>query len=260
MRTVASAVGPNRATSHALAIALCPILLAAPVHSFEKSAEPFDDNRDRNWQSGGITTHVYYNTCTGWTWAWDLQPGLVHRVGVVFEEPVSRAAEEMRLALSWHHFPRTLPAGYGFTGSIEVFEADSMDCPTGALLATRSFLPRKGWNELWWDMVTIPPRFALVYKTSGAFAPGYGIEHVTTDHPAAGPTGPTACGDCYPASRRIHSFYYGTSAAPLCPGSTLNDGVCDAELLWEAVVEAVSPTSVDALSALSWGGIKGLYR
>ncbi|MBZ0267963.1 hypothetical protein K8I85_07395, partial [bacterium] len=77
-----------------------------------------------------------------------------------------------------------------------------------------------------------------------------------TDHPAAGPTGPQACDLCYPSTRTIHTFRFGNADSPLCPGSPLNDGVCDAEALyWSAQFScaiSVEPTS--------WGSLKNLYR
>jgi len=78
---------------------------------------------------------------------------------------------------------------------------------------------------------------------------------IATDHPAAGPTGPAACGACYPTTRVSHSFYWGNAASPLCPGSALNDGVCDAEFLIEIVA-----TCTDYILPESWAAVKQLYR
>jgi hypothetical protein len=76
------------------------------------------------------------------------------------------------------------------------------------------------------------------------------------DHPAAGPTGPQACGACYPTTRVNHSYYYGTASSPLCPGSVFfNDGVCDSQLLMDA-----SQIRFLSVEDRSWGTIKHLYR
>ena len=71
----------------------------------------------------------------------------------------------------------------------------------------------------------------------------------------AGPTGPEACGTCYPTTRPNHSFDYGTAGSPACPGSPFNDGICDAQLFWNA--DLASTASVESRS---WGTIKGLSR
>jgi len=77
-----------------------------------------------------------------------------------------------------------------------------------------------------------------------------------TDRPAAGPSGPQACGTCYPVNRTIRSFMYGPSLSPICPGSTFNDGVCDANLFWD--IDLLEGGF--AVEESSWGKIKTLYR
>lgn len=257
MASLPSPTERNRAPSGArtLVMALGSMWFAAPAYSLEKTAEPLGDDHDRSWRSGSVETYVYYNTCNGWTLTWTPETVDVHQFGVVFEPALPPDTEEPRLVVSWHRFPLDLSSGYGFTGSIDVHHVDAVDCPTGPPLAVRPILPKWGWNEVWWDMAPIPSRFVLVYKTGGTFHRP--LEGVNTDHPAAGPTGPPACGNCYPESRTIRSYYYGTTDSLLCPGSPFNDGVCDAELLWEAVVETTSSTS---LEGLSWGRLKALYR
>jgi hypothetical protein len=236
--------GSGDAMSHcacrSAAIGVGVISLVAPAQSLEKRAEPFDDDLDRSWSSGDMVTYAYYNTCTGWIWTWDADSDFVHRFGTVFEEPPSSSAH---------------------TGTMEVYATDAADCPTGSALAAHPLLPRAGWNDVWWELLSVPSRFVIVYSTSGNMDSGHGLEGVNTDHPAAGPTGPQACGSCYPLTRSTHSLYYGTNASALCPGSPLYDGVCNAELLWEAVVMPSAPTSSGQnLDPLSWARIKGLFR
>jgi hypothetical protein len=79
-----------------------------------------------------------------------------------------------------------------------------------------------------------------------------------TDRPAVGPTGPNACESCYPIDRPNHSYMYGNANSPLCPGTPFNDGVCDAELFWDADIFAEGiPNSTPPSS---WGAIKSLFR
>ena len=103
----------------------------------------------------------------------------------------------------------------------------------------------------------IPDGPVVVTYTNGPFPSNHGI---ATDHPAAGPTGPQACGLCFPSTRSTHTFLYGTPASPLCPGEPLNDGVCDAELLGWSVTYACVHDGPDAVEQASWGAIKNLYR
>jgi hypothetical protein len=114
-------------------------------------------------------------------------------------------------------------------------------------------LPVSGWNAVGFSpLVRVPDQFAV------AFTFGAGVQTplaLTADHPAAGPTGPPACGSCFPTTRENHSFYWGTAATSICPGSAFNDGVCDSQFLWDASMHCV--TSVESSS---WGAIKGLYR
>jgi hypothetical protein len=51
------------------------------------------------------------------------------------------------------------------------------------------------------------------------------------------------------------SFYYGNPTTLLCPGSRFNDGICDAELLWDVSFACLIPVEES-----SWGSIKALYR
>ena len=50
---------------------------------------------------------------------------------------------------------------------------------------------------------------------------------------------------------------YGSNktSTPLCPGSNLNDGICDAEWMWETNINCTT-----SIESNSWGQIKGLYR
>jgi hypothetical protein len=115
-------------------------------------------------------------------------------------------------------------------------------------------LPRSGANTHVWNL---PVTGNVVVTVENASE--YGLPNPTawaSDHPAAGPTGPAACGFCFPTSRPIHSYYYGKANTALCPGSPLDDGVCNAEwLLW-----AASFRCTVSVEPQTWAGVKNLYR
>jgi hypothetical protein len=144
------------------------------------------------------------------------------------------------------------PSGYGFTGSIAVHAVDGSDCPTGPAIAAQPFLPTSGWQPVAWG-VPVPNRFAMAITFAGASNPA----SMRTDHPSAGPTGPDACGTCYPTNRETRSFYYGTASSPLCPGSAFADDAsdCDAELMWDQFM-----TCTVSVENTTFGKVKSLYR
>jgi hypothetical protein len=146
------------------------------------------------------------------------------------------------------------PASYGFTGTIEVSNADGSGCPT-TQLAQQSFLPVSGPNVHNWALnVSGPIVLSMTLASTKALPQPTAI---ASDHPATGPTGPAAWGFCYPTTRAVHSYYYGNNGTGrLCPGSSLFDDIGTAEWLdWFAVFECPS-----AIQENSWGQIKGLYR
>jgi hypothetical protein len=224
-------------------------LAAATSPALEKVARPASDAEHDGWETGTTYSIAYYNTCTGWIWNWTgWSPN--DRVGVVF---TGIYAPLGILGANWLRFGTGSPSGYGFTGTVDLFYPDASGCPAGASFASQAFLPATGWNLVAWGGVVVGSTSFVVALT---FGPGQGNPTgLSSDHPAAGPTGPPACGTCYPTTRPRHSWYWGTAASPLCPGSGLNDGVCDAELLLDAGF--VSPYSVQRES---WGQIKSLYR
>jgi hypothetical protein len=152
------------------------------------------------------------------------------------------------------HFWSSAPAGYGYTGTIDVFAVDGNECPTGLALASTTLLPVSGWNGVGLGHVDVPPNFAVSFTFGSAPATPASI---TSDHPAPGPTGPAACGTCYATTRSTHSYYWGNASSVVCPGSTFFDGVCDAAFLWDVSMHCQAPVS---LQSTSWGAIKGLYR
>ena len=223
------------------------LVVASTGLALEKTAVRMaDDSRLDGWASGQTCSVIYYNICTGWIWVWSGWSGN-DTMGVCFDA----CCDGSTLTSNWWYWPDGQPAGYGFTGTIAVETVDAACCPTG-LIAGQVFLPVSGWNLYTWGGVGVPSQFAIRgILGPGAPSPG----SIATDHPALGPTGPQACGTCYPTTRANHSFYWGSTASPLCPGSTLNDGICDAQFLLDA--QFTCPVSVDETS---WGAVKNLYR
>lgn len=237
-----------------LAIGIATFLLAPGVIALEKSAARSPDlDRGSAWRSGTETLDIiYYNTCTGWVWIWSgWSPQ--DRIGVHFDTACSDA-KSSTLVLGWMFVETGSPAGYGFTGSLDVWNADQDGCPTGDPIDSMSLLPTSGWNQVdYAGAVEVPASFAWTYTTGTG--PANPLAFVT-DHPAAGPTGPVSCGTCFVTTRVNRSFWLGSAESPLCPGSPLNDGICDAQLIWDLRVDCML-VSVDRAS---WTEIKALYR
>jgi hypothetical protein len=231
------------------------LVVASTGLALEKTAmRVTDEGRGDDWAAGSLTCTVqYYNICTGWVWVLSGFPDDDARVGTTFTDcdPDNSCA----LDSNFMFFVSAAPAGYGFTGTASVYAADANECPTGAPLAQQSLLPVSFWNLLNWGGLPVPNSFVIEYQ----FASTQGLPNplaIGADHPAAGPTGPQACGTCYPTSRVNHSYYFGNSTTTLCPGSVLfNDGICDAQLLFDAAM-----TCVVSVEDQSWGAVKNLYR
>jgi hypothetical protein len=238
-------------TAFVLAATLC---LAGSSFALEKtSAKLGDDSRPDGWTAASSCYIIYSNTCTGWVWVWSgWGPNDV--LGACVQSCCQAPDLQTTLDVSWHFVRTGSPAGYGFTGSADVRAADAACCPTGPALASQVFLPATGWNQYLWG-TQVPSSFVVSLTTGpGTLTNPLALD---TDHPAAGPTGPASCGFCFPTNRVSHSFYYGTVSSPLCPGSTLNDGICDAEWRWEFGLSCDTDIAVEESS---WGTIKNLYR
>jgi hypothetical protein len=232
-----------------VSVLVLPIaLLAPPSPALERVARLGPDLERDEWAAGGTVSIAYYNTCTGWHWIW-WGWGPFETVGVNFTGLESGAVLES----NWWYVWTAAPSGRGFTGTIDVFAADEDGCPVGEPLATQAYIPVSGWNLRPWGGLAVPTSFIV----STEMGPGVASPmSLPSDHPAAGPTGPQACGTCYPTTRVNHSYNYGTRADPLCPGSPFFDGICDAQLLLD--VQLVYPLPVE--EEASWGKLKGLYR
>ena len=194
-------------------IALLLFLVAARAEGLEKVARPdpgIDRDQGGEWTMGCTSVVSYYNTCTGWMWTWSGWQAQ-EQAGVFFQ--TQQCSDILVLNESWHFVQTGAPAGYGYTGTMKIRSVDSNRCPT-SILASRPFLPATGWNRVDWE--EFPPSgpvgFLLVW-TNGPVA-GSPMAWAT-DHPSAGPTGPPACGTCFPATRGTRSYQFGTLPAPL---------------------------------------------
>jgi len=219
------------------------------VSALEKTAARMvGEDRPRDWSAGSTCSVRYWNTCTGWVWVWSgWNPN--EMFGVVHES----CCPDGGVLLQTNLFVWTAAGqvGWGFTGVLSVSNADEDGCPSGPPLASQTFFPDTGWNQYEWG-TSVGPRF-VVHATLG---PAWlNALSIPSDHPAAGSTGPIACGLCFSSDRPAHSFRYGTSDSPLCPGSSLDDGTCSAEFLADAVLSCATP-----VEPTSWGSLKNLYR
>jgi len=205
------------------------------------------------WRAATSCSLSYYNICTGWVWNWSgWSPN--DRLGVVFDNCCG--ADSTTLNSVAIYVWTGSPPGYGFTGTLEVYNVDNDNCPTGAALYQQAWLAPTGYPEITLGSGVYVPGAAVAVAYTNANVGGNPVVF-TTDHPAAGPTGPQACGSCYPSTRVNHTFYWGTSTTAVCPGSSFFDGICDSELWWNAKFTCTSTTAVDASS---WGSLKALYR
>lgn len=235
-----------------VATSLLVVFVSAPTLALEKSVRRFTDTEHGDaWRGSAPCSLVYYNTCTGWIWVWNgWAPN--DRFGVAFDSccPVGN---QTSVGATFAYFASGAPAGYGFTGALDVYDADAQGCPTGSSLASAPLLPAAGWNTYDFLGTVVPDASFLIMFTNGAGAAN--PMAIGTEHPAAGPTGAAACGTCYPSNRTNHSFWWGVPASPYCPGQPMNDGVCDAQFLWD-----VSVGCAVATEQTTWGSMKNLYR
>jgi hypothetical protein len=222
------------------------VVLATSAFALEKTSKPMLDPSE-DWGAANTVTVRYYNTCTGWLWVWSgWADG--EAMGVCVDAGC-HPGESPVISATWALTFSPMPSGYGFTGTISI--QDNCDC-TGTVLAAQPFLPISGWTGHAWG-VSAPQQF-LVHIAWGAPTGFANATRFATDHPATGPTGPQSCGNCFPTTRVVHSEYYGVGGA-YCPGTSLNDGICDVEFL----VDTAFKCTVSVEEA-SWGQIKNLYQ
>ncbi len=226
--------------------------LSGPSAALERTAVPLDGpGPDGDWAAGTTCTVSYFNRCTGWLWLWDgWSDGDV--IGMTVDPCCGPSHSTTLIATNQYAWTGSCVPGRGFTGLISIQQIDQNGCPT-AVLAEQPFIPCSGDNVVPWNLsISEPFAVTVEHRTDITPLP----TRWATDHPSAGPTGPQACGLCYPVDRVTHSFYFGRPQTPLCPGSPFFDPTCNAELLgWSAAFAC--PANAESRS---WGTIKALYR
>jgi hypothetical protein len=239
----------------AVVAATC-MLLSSPASALEKRSVRVGDSLADAWTASTTCRINYYNVCTGWLWCWS-GFGDDFRFGVVADRCCEGGATGVLMRTTLFICTDAPCSYYGFTGTISVHEVNENDCPIEPPVAIQPYCPDRNnylFSVVSWPSVPVPNRFAVVVTTAedaGITSPAeYG-----TDRPAPGPTGPQACGVCYPANRTTRSYQWGTSSSPLCPGEKFNDGICDAELFWDFDFSCTV-----SVQETTWGSIKALYR
>jgi len=240
-----------------LFLAFLGFFFSADSEALEKNARLIDVDREENaWNLGCTFRMSYYNICTGWVWAWSgWEPG--NQFGMSLG-PLYEACDNHFFYYSYVFALDLAPPGYGYTGTLALYNSNSSACTVGEPLSVRPFLADEFVVPVEWLGSAHPYQYAAIVMTVGP-TPGNPMS-LLTDRPAAGPTGPNACGTCYPANRVGHSFFYEGLGGTLCPSSPFNDGVCDAELLWDTYAIGFSLDSTVNVEGASWGKIKALYR
>lgn len=239
-----------RRTASVLRIAAAVIpCVTGSASALEKTSLRAID-RAEDWNVSSSTTVRYYNYCTGWVWIWSgWSPG--ETVGTEFY----LRCNGMFLNVSWALTFSGVPSGYGFTGTIAV-----RDAGCGMTRATQPYLPpaTAGWHATAWGGPPVPDSF-VVEITWGAPSGFTNSTGLASDRPLAGPTGPAACGSCFPTTRETRSRHYGIGGSYCPSGVAISDGLCDVELMLETRIK----TPCDVWSSVeeeSWGRIKSLYR
>ncbi|HMB69481.1 MAG TPA: hypothetical protein VKU85_09215 [bacterium] len=233
-----------KATVRIALVALLVGAMSMPSSALEKVSRTAIDTDD--WSSSTTGTIRYYNNCTGWVWVWSgWSAG--ETMGVQF------ASFSGFLNVTWALTFSGVPAGYGFTGTISAVGGHNCASPT---LASQPYLPpaTAGWNATAWGGLPVPSDFMILISW-GAASGFTNSSAIASDHPFAGPTGPTACGNCFPSTRVSHSRYFGVAGAYCPSGTTLSDGLCDIEFMLDANVKGGDIVVDD-----SWGKVKALYR
>jgi hypothetical protein len=229
-------------------LVVAAVLAASVAGALEKAAVRATDVERGDWDVSYTITVAYYNYCTGWIWLWaGWSPNDV--IGVCYTCPLPEwdcAACVTRVLVY-----TAAPPGYGFTGSVDLWDTDSGCCPVSYIVG-QPFYFYSGWNTHAWGWTELGQKVVMTVT----FGPAPGTpSRMASDHPAHGPTGPQACGFCYSIPRTCHSYYFGTATSPYCPGVSMSDGICCVEWVWE--FGFCNPID---LQPSSWGNIKALYR
>ena len=179
------------------------LVFLSPIESeaVEKRARMIDiDAEEGAWNVGCTFRLSYYNVCTGWAWVWSgWEPG--DQFGMVLG-PLYETCDNRYFYFSSILAPDPAPPGYGYTGTIALYNSNSSGCTVGAPLNIRPFLADGLFVSVQW-LTAFSGSYAAIVMTIGP-TPGNPMS-LATDRPAAGPMGPDACGLCYPSNRVGHS-------------------------------------------------------
>ena len=110
---------------HLVALALT-IAIAGPTSALEKRAVRVSDlERPDGWNAGISCTISYFNTCTGWMWAWSGWSPF-DSVGVCYHTccPGESGTLFATRQFTWSG----APSGRGFTGIAEIYDDVDGDC------------------------------------------------------------------------------------------------------------------------------------
>ena len=100
----------------------CAVFATSGLALEKTAARMSDDTRAGDWNAGTTCSVAYYNTCTGWVWVWSgYSPNDV--VGVCFDNCC--LPNHGFVTSNWAFVWTAAPAGYGFTGTIAVSDADA---------------------------------------------------------------------------------------------------------------------------------------
>lgn len=223
-----------------------------------------DDVRNPGGWAAGVTTCtlLYHNYCTGYIfrWTFNVSNALFGQVADVADccGPNSSGV----LDFTVHRARDCVPSGYGYTGTVGLYNVDANDCPSGAAIASQPWLPcptQPGFQVINWG-VAVPAKFLFLYNWGGLNNSTYGGVDSDLGGEAAG-VQPPSCPLCYPCGRPNRSYVYGTTTSPYCPGTPVEPETTDSNgttVEWRVLYfMTCGPVSVESDS---WGSVKNLYR
>ncbi|MEZ5066002.1 MAG: hypothetical protein R3B81_14810 [bacterium] len=239
----------TRFTFGAISCWVAILVSFSPALALERAREfVLDPSIESPWIGSETCEVRYFNICTGWVWYWAAQDG--DRSGTVFET----CHPGCEVVTARAYFIDRGQTGRGYTALLGLYAVDENDCPQEPPLASVAYIQIEGWQMFQFGGVPTPSRFALMATHASPIYWDNAIGFVS-DHPGAGPTGPVACGTCYPADRVTHSYDWGNRSTPVCPGELIESPVCPAEFLLDVQLSCTS-----AVSENSWSRVRSMFR
>jgi len=187
---------------------------------------------------------VYWNTCSGWIWAW---ASALVVWGVVFDLPADCGALPGVVCENtgfWWYWLDAMP-GYGYTVDYRLYNADESLCLVGPPLNTLPGIePLPRWNS-YPGLGPVDSGFAAItvkYNCSS-------IPKIVTDNAHR-----NSMSGCAPVPEEVHSVMYDLGIP--CPAFPVQDRVGPCNILMDATFSC-EETSIEPAS---WGAIKALFR